>query len=371
MTRRADPFERVRDANPVPGAVEPDWGTVRERMVGEEHGGLARAAAVANTRRWTSSRIGGVLAGLALCAATATIVVLALAPSAKSPDFLARAAAALAPAGGTILYERWETTIMPEAGNPGRRRAVTLGPERLWIESDHPRRYRTILLPRGGPDKRTFGGSGLAYAYGVNVGFVGFDPDSVLRRVQRGIAGQPLELGGTVEAPNGITHPGSLQPTLTFLPSNVLLRARLEVVLGPSLPGPHDQIVEDGADPVGVLRGAIAEHRARLAGTTKLGGRTVQRIVIFLPPRLPAAAPPLPPGAPVVHSADLAYVEPKTFHPVEIVFGGEIYRFLAYEYLPASAANKALTDIRAQHPHARIIDTIQAPRGPRAGQRRR
>jgi hypothetical protein len=331
-------------------------------MAGEEHGGLARPAAVVNARRRTSSTIGGVLAGLALCAATATVVVLALAASGKSPDFLARAAAALAPASGTILYERWETTIEPEAGNPSRQQAVRFGPEQLWIESDRPRRYRTVLLPRSGPDKRTPGGAGLAYAYGVNIGFGGNDPDNVLGRVQRALARRPLELGGTVEAPSGMTHPGGLQPTLTLLPSNDLLRARLRVVLGPSLPGPHDQIVEDGADPVGVLREAIAEHRAHLAGITQLGGQTVQRIVIFLPPQLPAAVPPLPPGAPVVHTADLAYVEPKTFRPVEIVFGGQIYRFLAYKYLPASAANQALTDIRAQHPHARIIDTIRAGR---------
>ncbi|HSZ06648.1 MAG TPA: hypothetical protein VK778_15785 [Solirubrobacteraceae bacterium] len=381
MTRRANLFERVRDANPVPGVVEPDWGSVRERVAGEqdgELGGPAGTPAVAGGRWRVSSRLGGVLAGLALCAAGAIIAVLALAPSGGSSDFLARAAAALTPAGGTVLYERWEKTIAPEAGNPERRQAITFGPEQLWIEGGHPHRYRTILLPRSGPSEGSSVGAGLASAgvglastYGVTLGWSGFGPRPggipVLTRVQRATSGGPLELGGTVEAATGRTNPGSLPPTLTFLPPNELLRARLRVTLGPSLPGPHDQIIEDGADPVSALRAAISEGRARMAGTRQLDGRTVQRIDIHLPQQLPADAPPLPPGHPVIHSEAYAYVEPETFHPVEIVYGGQTDRFLTYEYLPATAANVALTDIQVQHPRARVLNTLQAPRGARAG----
>jgi hypothetical protein len=378
MTRRDDPFERVENANPVPRTVEPDWGAVREHVAGGGRGdlngapgGLTGAPATAHERRRVSLSIGGVLASLALCAAAATIAVLALAPSGGSSDFLARAAAALAPANGTVLYERWETTVMPEAGNPWRRRAVTFGPEQLWIEGDHPRGYRTVLLPRSGPHEgRPAGGVDLAYTYGVALGWSGFSPRpggvDVLTRLQRAIAGRPLELGGAVEAPQGPTRPGGLQPTLTFLPSNELLRARLRVTLGPSLPGPHDQIVEDGADPVAVLRAAIAEGRARVAGSAQFDGRTVQRIDIRLPQHLPADAPPLPPGHPPIHAQAFAYVQPETLRPVEIVYGGQTYRFLAYEHLPATAPNLALTDIRAQHPRAKILNTIQAPRRPRA-----
>ena len=63
-----------------------------------------------------------------------------------------------------------------------------------------------------------------------------------------------------------------------------------------------------------------------------------------------------------------AYVDPDTFYPVEIDDPGIPYlpdylpglggaprtvtRFLAFEYLPRTRANLALTDIRAQHPHA-------------------
>jgi hypothetical protein len=290
MTRRANPLDRVRHANPVRDVVEPDWGSVRKRVAGEEDGAHAGASAAANRRRGLSSRASGVLVSLALCAAAATIVVVALAPSGGSSDFLARAAAALTPTRGTVLYERWETTITPEAGNPERGQAVTFGPEQLWIEGNHPHRYRTVLLPRSGSDEGRLGGSGLAYTYGVRLGFGGSDANGVLRRVQRGIAGQRFELGGAVDG---------LRPTLTFLPSNNLLRARLKVELGPSLPGPHDQIIENGADPVAALRAAITEGRARVAGTTQLSGRTVQRIDISLPQQPPADAPPLPPTSPM------------------------------------------------------------------------
>jgi hypothetical protein len=368
MRSRTDLFERVKDANPVPGPVEPDWGAVRERAAGDDDRSVHVDAAPARPRRRPPSRIGGALAGLGLCAVAATIAVLALAPSGGSSDFLARAAAALEPAGGTVLYERWERTIGPEAGNPGLRRAVNFGPEQLWIQGDHPRSYRTILMPRSGPTEGRGGGAGLAYAYGVTLGWSGFGPRGngvdVLTRLQRAIAGGPLELGGTVEAPTGKTNPSFLRPTLTFMPSNELLRARLEVTLGPSLPGPHDQIIENGADPVGALRAAIAEGRARVAGTTQLDGRTVQRIDFRLAQRLPAGAPPLPPGHPVGHAEAFAYVEPTTFHPVEIVYGGQTDRFLVYTYLPANAANLALTDIRVQHPRARIFNTIPVRRRP-------
>ena len=44
-----------------------------------------------------------------------------------------------------------------------------------------------------------------------------------------------------------------------------------------------------------------------------------------------------------------------TIHPIEIrdVHGG-VVSILAYDYLPATTANLALTNIRAQHPNATI-----------------
>jgi hypothetical protein len=97
------------------------------------------------------------------------------------------------------------------------------------------------------------------------------------------------------------------------------------------------------------VRNAIRDGRAHDQGRTKLNGRTVERIRID----------PCPPGQ-ASHCTDTlaaeggyAYVDPKTYYPVEIR-SGNITRFSTYEYLPRTAANLALTNIRAQHPHARL-----------------
>lgn len=87
----------------------------------------------------------------------------------------------------------------------------------------------------------------------------------------------------------------------------------------------------------------------------------MQRIDIDLPDHRPADAPPLPADHPVIDAEAYAYVEPETFHPVEIVFGRDTYRFLAYEYLPDTAANLALTNIRAQHPNATVVKANAQP----------
>jgi hypothetical protein len=205
--------------------------------------------------------------------------------------------------------------------------------------------------------------AGLAFTYGVNVGYSG-DRTSVLDRLPRELAGRPLELGGTLEAPTSKMHPDITLPTLTFVPPNELFRARLQVALGASLPGPHDQAIEKDPDPVSVLRAAIAEGRAHEAGITRREGLSVLRIELDLPTHLPAGAPPLPANAPVFHTKAhaYAYVEPETFRPIEIAYGRDTYRFLAYEYLPASATNRALTDIRAQHPTAVIANTVAKAR---------
>jgi hypothetical protein len=369
VTRRADPVERVRAANPVPVPVEPDWERVKEHVTtasctavgsarAESPVGAKASDAPQLDRRspasggWNGRRGRRVLGAAALCAVVATGILIVVAPGGSSPDFLARAAAALSPVPDAVLYERWEHTIAPEAGDPFGR---SYGPERLWIEDDSPRRYRAILQPEVG-----LPAEGLAYAYGVNVGYAGsalnVRDGGRVRELPGVLAGEPLELAGSVQAPTGSKHPGEVRRTLTFLPPHELLSARLQVTLGASLPGPHDQAIEDGADPVSALRQAIAEGRAHEAGTTQLDGRTVRRIDIDLPEHPPADAPPLPADAPRVHPEAYAYVEPETFHPVEIVYGRDTYTFLAYEYLPATPANLALTNIHAQHPHATIVE---------------
>jgi hypothetical protein len=352
MTPRQDPLERVRSTNPVPAAVEPDWERVTEHVAHGQHESLEveRGHAVPRT----------VLGGLVFCVAVATAVLVALAPWSGSSDFLARAAAALTPPGrGSVLYERWEH-IISERGNPAFEDGAMLGPEQLWIEGTPPHRYRAILEP---DDNVRYGSSrfaGLAFTYGVDVGYSGYTSD-VLNRLPRELAGRPLELGGALEAPISKTHPNLTLPTLTFVPPDKLLRARLQIALGASLPGPHDQIIETDPDPVSVLRSAIAEGRAHEAGITDREGLSVLRIDFDLPKHLAADAPPLPANAPVFHAEAYAYVEPESFRPIEIFYGRDTYRFLAYEYLPASAANHALTDIRAQHATATIVDAGGKP----------
>ena len=68
--------------------------------------------------------------------------------------------------------------------------------------------------------------------------------------------------------------------------------------------------------------------------------------------------------------ADYWYVDPETFHPVQFEWpngfhirppdGPELNfdlvgRSLTYEYLPRTAANVALADIRAKYPHATVV----------------
>ena len=378
MTSAKSPLERVRAANPVPAPVEPDWGRIRElveRACADSDRGHARSPRPApRTDTAVSSRRPHhvrrrILGGSAICLVLAASALVAIAPWSGDPGFLARAAAALTPPGaGAVLYERWEHVITPEPGNPAFKGKRTFGPEELWIEGKSPHRYRTILEPGDGARVVSRpGGAGLADTYGVNLGYAGgFNlargESELLNYLQRKLSGQPLELGGTLEVPTGKTLPGMVLPTLTFLAPSRFLSAHLRVTLGATLPGPHDQAIENGADPASALRTAISEGRAHEAGTTQLDGHTVRRIALDLPSTLPADAPRLPADAPVMtHSEAYADVEPETFHPVEIVFGRDAYRFLAYQYLPASAANLALADIRAQHPEARVSRQYSLP----------
>lgn len=377
MTSQTSPLDRVRAANPVPAPVEPDWGRIRqfvERAYRDSERGHAPSPRgprpdAAGFGRGPHRRRRRILGALAVCLVLGASALVAIAPWSGDPGFLARAGAALTPPGaGAVLYERWEHVITPEPGNPtfsGRR---TFGPEELWIEGKPPHRYRAVLEPGDGAQVVSRpGGAGLADTYGVSLGYAGgFNfargESGLLNYLQRRLSGKPLELGGTLEAPTGETRPGTVLPTLTFLAPKEFLSARIRVTLGATLPGPHDQIIENGADPASALRAAIREGRAHEAGGTQLDGRTVQRINLDLPTSLPPDAPPLPADAPVMtHSEAYAEVEPETFHPVEIVFGRDTYRFLAYEYLPAGAANRALADIRAQHPDAKVFKQNSLP----------
>ncbi len=45
-----------------------------------------------------------------------------------------------------------------------------------------------------------------------------------------------------------------------------------------------------------------------------------------------------------------------TFMPIELHTSGVVDRYLTFEYLPRTAANLALADIRAQHPDATVVE---------------
>ena len=95
-----------------------------------------------------------------------------------------------------------------------------------------------------------------------------------------------------------------------------------------------------------------AQERAHDEGKTQLDGRTVERI------RIDFSLPCCP------DETAYWYVDPETFYPVETHAPGVMASpglscdprsssaTRSFEYLPRTAANLALTDIRAQHPDA-------------------
>jgi hypothetical protein len=244
-----------------------------------------------------------VSATLAIAVAASLV---ATAPWSTSPSFLARAEAALKPPAGTILHQKWViTTTSTEFGC-----TVRHPPNESWVDQMPPHRYHVLL---NGPP-----------------------PPKALNAGRRALAcwdGTGPELGGFLD----------LGETLEFVPPN-----RLRVGQGRfGFP----------VDPVTELRQSIDAGTAHDDGKTQLNGRTVERIRID--PDTACASP----GCP--RDPFYWYVDPKTFRPVGMEGGGGIGlgdqpflrlhvvgRFLAYEYLPRTPANLALTDIRAQHPTA-------------------
>jgi hypothetical protein len=237
----------------------------------------------------------------ALVAATATALFVST-PWSSSPGFLERAQAALTPPAGTILHQKSEaTSTWTELGC-----TVTRGTE-IWIDETPPYRFR-IVQDQFPADPENY------------------DPRSLACSTW-----PASELGGT---------PGAQM--LRFVPPNTLSTSgRFEVPV----------------DPVAELRQAIGEGRARDEGETTLDGRTVRRIRIE--PEVDCRVP----GCP--RDPVYTYVDAETFYPVEIhgfgfigplgsapMWSRVVMRYSAFEYLPRTDANLALTDIRAQHPDA-------------------
>jgi hypothetical protein len=243
-----------------------------------------------------------VLALAALAGATATALFVST-PWNESPGFLQRAQAALAPPAGTILHMKWEVT----ATSTDPACSVTRGPSEAWIDQTPPHAFRAFLHAP--------------------------DPGDGDRRTLVCSSGTAFELGGTFRGAQ----------TLRFVPPNTLSASQQHLLFPP--------------DPVTDLREAIAAGSAHDEGETQLAGRTVQRIRIDPPPACPDPNCPREPS--------YAYVDPETFYPVEThgfgviappggpgVWVRVVMRYATFEYLPRTAANLALTDIRAQHPNA-------------------
>jgi hypothetical protein len=252
------------------------------------------------------------LGGNRLLLASATVVVAAVAsllstaPWNTSPSFLERAEAALRPRAGSVLHQKWEvTTTSSEFGC-----TVRHPPNESWVDQTPPHRYHVVF--NGPPPAELF-----------NAG----------RRTLACWNGEGPELGGLLDSGE----------TLEFVPPNTLR------IAGARFGFP--------VDPVADLRQSLAGGTAHDDGTTTLDGRTVVRI--RLEPETRCASP----GCP--RQPFYWYVDPETFYPVGMEGPGGIslgnrpflrlhvaVRFLAYEYLPRTPANLALTDIRAQHPGA-------------------
>lgn len=269
----------------------------RELLAAAEHQSGLTAL---DTRR--SRRRNRVLLTAATFVIVAAALLLSTTPWSSSPSFVERAEAALKPPAGTILHQKWIVTTTSAAyGCTVRHR-----PNESWLDQAPPHRFRILLnVP---PPPAT---SRLALACGNPKG---------------------PELGGTL---------GSLT-TLEFAPPNTLLRrSRIELPI----------------DPVADLRQRLAAGTAHDVGRTTWQGRTVERIRIE---QEPDCAPQSCPW-----QAFDWFVDPRTLHPVGMMGTGGItepgrpflrlhvvVHFVAYEFLPRTAENRALSDIEAQHPDA-------------------
>lgn len=261
------------------------------RLTSAIEGQHGRGTAVLRPIRQRPGRTALAFAALAGAIAAALFVST---PWKSSPGFLERAQAALTPPAGTVLHMKWQLTTSSAEYSC----TVTHPPSEVWIDQLPPRRYRGRIgyVPPLSQDPRT-----------VACESVG-----------------PVEVGGTLDT----QEKGPIGPSDQ-----------------PRYGGPPDLVAE--------LRGAISDGRAHDEGKTELGGRTVERIRIDPPDDC------FVPGC--ESEPSYLYVDPETFYPVQGEFSGPdfvlldgtvlrregVTRYLTYEYLPGTPANRALADIRA------------------------
>jgi len=241
-------------------------------------------------------RPGRTTLALAAVAGVAAAALFVSSPWKASPGFLEEVQAAITPPAGSVLHVK---LVMTE-----RRMGCTVRqpPVEWWADLSPPRKYRVI---------------------------------DVLASTDLCKAGISIERGG---------EPAS-HKALVFLPPNTLAISRRM----------YAWELDTDPDPYGGIRQAIENGTAHAESRTVLDdGRTVERIRIDCP------AMNTPCGS------SYWYVDPATFLPVRTMSGpglrpvpgascaAECYvqDFETYEYLPGTPANRALADVRAQHPSA-------------------
>jgi hypothetical protein len=231
---------------------------------------------------------------LAAIAGAAAAALFVSSPWKTAPGFLEEVQAAIAPRAGTVLHMKM---VMTE-NRAGCK--VTHPPVEYWVDLTSPYSYR------------------------------GFD----VKQTDICKAGASIEIGAEA---------GSGKPTLVFVPPNTLATT----AEWPNDPG-------TGPDLYGGIRQAIDDGTAHAEGRTVVDGRTVERIRVDCP----AVNTPCGPS--------YWYVDPETFLPVRTMWGPAlqpgpggscqpecfVQDFVTYEYLPGTPDNRALADIRAQHPDA-------------------
>jgi hypothetical protein len=234
-------------------------------------------------------RLGRIALAIAVLAGAAVAALFVSSPWKTAPGFLEQVQAALTPPPGRILHVKWDAIFTSE--DPAC--TSTLRHE-FWIDTTPPHRYRAIVP-------------------------VPSDPANA-------------EVGGDLGKPN-----------LRFVPPNTLVRDRALY---------FSSVNED---PWAFARKLISEGRAHREGTTQLDGRTVERVRFDPDPPASCQVPGHCPTEPAY-----GYFDPETLDVVAWDYARDPTRpgirgrdrYQAYEYLPRTDANLALTDIRAQHPDA-------------------
>jgi hypothetical protein len=237
----------------------------------------------------------------ATVAVVATAALLVTTPWTSSPGsprlgFLEEVQAALTPPAGTVLHYKVVNT--QDTGEC----KVTQPPIEYWQDLTPPYNYRGFEVQQ----------------------------DDICT------AGYSIEVGGEAHSP---------KPLLRFVPPNTLTASHIQ----------YDP--EIGPDPMADLRQAIGDGFAHREGRTVLDdGRTVERIRQDCDlVKFPLCLDPI-----------YWYVDPETFKPVRRLSGPGlrpapdgscsapcgISDYVTYDYLAGTPANRALADIRAQHPDA-------------------